>query len=129
MPASPLCSFKKNAKLLAWLGLGCYAIENIRSIKAGDKNAAAFDLQLFDDLVARRDIGVAVRARRGTPGNSSSSKASCRYSGRKSCPHCETQWASIDGEKGKGRFFLKGKRAGHQKPFGRVFKSKKIPIC
>src|SRR5690554_7568826 len=41
-----------------------------------------------------RSSAVAVSAMRGTPGNSSASCPSCRYSGRKSCPHWDTQWAS-----------------------------------
>ncbi|MOA13388.1 hypothetical protein D3C78_1334370 [compost metagenome] len=41
-----------------------------------------------------RMSAVAVSAMRGTCGNSSASWPSCRYSGRKSWPHCDTQWAS-----------------------------------
>ncbi len=37
---------------------------------------------------------VAVSAMRGTPGKRSCSTVSLRYSGRKSWPHWETQWAS-----------------------------------
>ena len=37
---------------------------------------------------------VAVSAMRGTSGKRSCSTESCRYSGRKSWPHCETQCAS-----------------------------------
>src|SRR5262245_12234486 len=37
---------------------------------------------------------VAVRAMRGRSGNMSTRRASSRYSGRKSWPHCERQWAS-----------------------------------
>ena len=37
---------------------------------------------------------VAVRAMRGTAGKRSCSSDSCRYSGRKSWPHCDTQCAS-----------------------------------
>ena len=41
-----------------------------------------------------RASAVAVTARRGTSGNSSASRPSIRYSGRKSWPHWLTQWAS-----------------------------------
>ena len=37
---------------------------------------------------------VAVSAMRGTCGKRSCSTESWMYSGRKSCPHCDTQWAS-----------------------------------
>ncbi|CFP69318.1 Uncharacterised protein [Bordetella pertussis] len=39
-------------------------------------------------------VAVAVSAMRGTSGQRSCSIDSPRYSGRKSCPHCETQCAS-----------------------------------
>ena len=49
----------------------------------------------FSTISSRvRSSAVAVQASRGTPAKRSASTASCRYSGRKSCPHWETQWAS-----------------------------------
>ena len=41
-----------------------------------------------------RSVAVAVKACRLTPGNSSRSRPSWRYSGRKSWPHWLMQWAS-----------------------------------
>src|ERR1700744_4567455 len=50
---------------------------------------------------------VAVRAITGTPGNSFFNPASIRYSGLKSCPQCEIQWASSIAIKETGRDFRK----------------------
>ena len=46
------------------------------------------------DGLGCRAAAVAVTARRGASGNTSASRPSIRYSGRKSCPHWLTQWAS-----------------------------------
>ena len=68
---------------------GCSAGRSSRRRRARRRGRAA-------TTISARVCGsaVAVSAMRGTPGKRSCSTESCRYSGRKSWPHCETQCAS-----------------------------------
>ena len=66
-----------------------------------------------------RISAVAVRAMRGTLGNSSASWPSCRYSGRKSCPHCDTQCASSMANRAMSRFCREAQHARLHQPLRR----------
>ena len=96
MPASPGCSSRgTRAAAAARRRLLDDRVADVGPVEARDELARVLQRQPRRRSPARvGGSAVAVSAMRGTPGKRSASTDSRRYSGRKSCPHCDTQCAS-----------------------------------
>ena len=92
----PACSSRmKRSSCARGVVLVDDGVADVRPVEAGRRTRARRRAPAGATISARVcGSAVAVSAMRGTPGKRSCSSDSCRYSGRKSWPHCDTQCAS-----------------------------------
>ena len=75
--------------------LGQDPIHQVRAVEPSDQHRGLAEAEVACRMSSRtRAVAVAVKACRLARGKRSRSTASCRYSGRKSCPQWLMQWAS-----------------------------------